>query len=296
MAGRIVDVIDFRPANPPLRDVREFMVSPITSVQKKPVYQQMYDGRRYRFTVVAPPFDSIATLSDYSIIIAILSYLNDVHQQSGTRTRVLRFLPHQLLQTMRWGTGQNGYQRLGAAITRLSRTNICADERLSDLMGVERSFNLLAGYQIPIKYQDNAYRHAYFIKPSWEVEIPGWMHDVILDKRRLLAIHPAYFRLGNTLDRALYRIARKSVKADRQFFSLRAETIQQMAGYTSSKSKFASMLKAAALRNAIPEYRISMTKNGADLMVTFSSDHSKPGRPIRGLIDENGCLARIVKG
>lgn len=281
----------------PLRDLKEFMVSPILSFNKRPVLNQSFESRRYSLNVTSSRGAGITTIYDYDVFIVLISFLNDVHNQGKRISTTIHFVPHSLITELGWSTGGNAYSRLAEAIKRLCWTNLYTDQRLSNIMGIERSFSLISEFEIPKKYQSKSLMADYIAPPPyWSVVLPQWVISCILNKREILALHPNYLGLKNTLDRALYRIARKSVPETTGNWLFRLETLKSMTGYQSSKSRFKQLLIKAANRNSIPEYSLTVRSDGRNTSIVFVRDPTKPGRVIRGLITKNGSIATNIGG
>jgi hypothetical protein len=71
-------------------------------------------------------------------------------------------------------------------------------------------------------------------------------------------------------------------KADIPAICFRMDTIRRQSGTTRQLKKFAFDLRRIAESQPLPEYGISIVRDGKHELVTLFRDLKKPGRPRRG--------------
>lgn len=278
--------------DPPLRDYRDAMEYPFLALQKRRTQPIEYRDGRAAVLVTAPPPFGIATVWDWDIIIGLTAQLNEAVERRLPVARRIRFIPHQLLKGIGRPIGGDHYRKLAQAIRRLAATLIITNVRYEDQpeSGGEMGFHWLNGFWIPKRYSLHAMTPA---APDgepdparpWEVELSPWLHNAVLKRTGVLAVHPDYFGLTGGLERWLYRLARKAVpdRAEVPAFNFRMATLHERSGVTRELKKFAADVRGIAGRQPLPEYGLTVVRRGRGESVTLWRDPAKPPRPRRGL-------------
>lgn len=276
---------------PPLRDNRDVMEYPFLSLQKRRVQPIVYRDGKVGIRVGGDVGYGLATIWDWDVIIGLCAQVNDAIERSLPVSPRIQFVPYNLLTSISRSTGGKDYKELTRAIRRLALTNVETTIRTGD-QGERMGFHWLATYRIPVKY-----RHETVLSPEdadhdgepdparpWEVELPSWLHNAILSRSGILAVHPDYFGLTGGIERWLYRLARKAVpdKAEVKAINFRMETLHRRSGVTRELKKFAHDVRQIAERQPLPEYGITVTRLHDHETVTFWRDPKKPRRPRRG--------------
>lgn len=277
--------------DPPLRDCRDAMEYPFLALQKRRIRPIEYRNANVHLSVAADPRFSIATIWDWDVIIGLTAQLNEAVELGLPAPRRVRFVPHHLLRGIGRGTSGQHYRELAQAIRRLRATLVITNIRHEDQpeQGMESGFNWLTGYWIPKRYSSlamTADEPAGKPDPSrpWEVELPLWLHNAVLRRTGVLAVHPDYFRLTGGLERWLYRLARKAVpdRAEVPAINFRMATLHKRSGVTRELKLFAHDVRGIAERQPLPEYGMTVAKPAGGEAVTFWRDPAKPPRPRRG--------------
>lgn len=289
--GEIVqfDMFTVSTVEPPWRDNRDVMEYPFLSLQKKRTKPIEFRKNDVSISVAADSRFSIATIWDWDLIIFAASHLNDAIEAGFDPSPRIRFVPYDCLRQIGRGTGGKDYKELAQALRRLRVTTVITNIRYDDEAGEERPFSWLSDYKIPKKYTRS---HMTPDAPDgdpdptqpWEIELPPWLYNAILRQREILAVHHGYFSLTGGLERWLYRLARKAVpdKADLPAITFRMETLHKQSGTTRPLRMFAFDIRKMAERQPLPEYGISIRKEGKHEVVTLYRDKAKPGRMPRG--------------
>jgi plasmid replication initiation protein len=276
--------------DPPLRDNRDAMDFPFLSLQKKRTKPIEFSRSGVQISVAADVRASIATIWDWDLIIFAASHLNDAIEAGLKPSPRVRFVPHDALKQMGRGTGGKDYKELAQSIRRLRLTTVITNIREDDDAGEERPFSWLSSYAIPKRYSRTAMtpdNHDGTPDPArpWEIELPPWLFNSIMRRKEILAVHPDYFQLTGGLERWLYRLARKAVpdKAQVAAINFRMETLHERSGTTRALKKFAFDLRKIAEAEPLPEYSMSIRREGKHELVTLYRDCMKQPRMPRGL-------------
>lgn len=284
-----VDVLLATADDPPLRDCRDAMAYPFLALQKRRVRPIVFAAANVHLRVSGDIEYGIATIWDWDVIIGLVAQLNDAVERRLPVARRIRFVPHHLLRGIGRGTSGQHYRELAQALRRLRLTTVITNVRWEDGAGEERPFSWVSDYAIPKRFSPLTMTPA---DPRgepdparlWEVELPPWLHNAVLRRTGVLAVHPDYFGLTGGIERWLYRLARKAVpdKADVPAINFRMATLHERSGVTRELKKFAADVRGIAERQPLPEYGLTVARRGGEDAVTFWRDPSKPARPRRG--------------
>jgi plasmid replication initiation protein len=285
-----LDLFTVSALDPPWRDNRDAMEYPFLSLQKHRTEGIEYHARGVSIEVQAPAKYGLASIWDWDLIIFAASHLNDAIEAGRAPSPRIRFVPHDCLKQLRRGTGGKDYKELAASIRRLKMTTVITNLREDDTNGEERAFSWLTSYSIPKRYSATpmtSHEDQGTPDPArpWEIELPPWLYNAILRRREILAVHPDYFDLTGGLERWLYRLARKAVpdKAEVAAIHFRMETLHERSGTTRPLKKFAFDIRRMAQAQPLPEYSISISREGKHELVILYRDRAKSPRLPRGI-------------
>jgi len=265
---------------------------PFLSLQKKRTKPITYNRSGISISVAADIRYSIATIWDWDLIIFAASHLNEAIEAGLKPAARIRFVPYDCLRQLGRSTGGKDYKELAQSIRRLAATLVITNIRDEDQPdeGSEGGFHWLSGFKIPKKYtRMHLTKDAPDGEPDparpWEIELPPWLFNAILRRREILAVHPDYFRLTGGLERWLYRLSRKAVpdKAEVPAIHFRMETLHERSGTTRPLRKFAFDIRRMAEAQPLPEYGISIKRDGKHELVILYRDRAKPARLPRGM-------------
>ena len=86
----------------------------------------------------------------------------------------------------------------------------------------------------------------------------------------MLTIHEDYFLLTGGIERWLYRVARKHAGSQETGWSFTMRQLHEKSGSSARLSDFAIDIRKTVQTNQLPEYEVSMTRNGeGDEIVHF---------------------------
>jgi plasmid replication initiation protein len=112
-------------ADIPIRDQRDMMERPFFSLAKKPRLTPIeYNVGNVWIEVSPNPKFGMATIYDADILIWASTQITEALDRGGTPSRTIQFHPYNLLQSIRRSTGGADYERLRAALERLTHTAV----------------------------------------------------------------------------------------------------------------------------------------------------------------------------
>ena len=258
--------------DPPLRDNRNTMGYPFLSLEKDRKDPIEYRDKDFFAIISSDSRHHIATIWDWDFIIIICSQINDAHSLGKPTSSRVSFRPHQILKQMGRGVGGQNYKELAAAIERLYFTNVVS--------------NLDPRFRQPFRWIDH-YKLALdaaaddFITPEnpdgkldpnrpWEITLPNWLYEGIINKKDILSVHPDYLNLTGGIERFLYRIGRRALgHNDSWLFKL--ETLYKLSGIKSPFKYFTFRTRKIANENKLPELQLTVEND----MVVFRYDPKK---------------------
>jgi len=242
-------------ADIPIRDQRDTMERPFFSLAKKPRFAPIeYNVGEVWVEVSANSKFGLATIWDADILIWASTQITEAKDRGLTPTRTIHFHPHNLLKSSRRPTGGEHYQRLRAALDRLThtavRTNIRAEGKKKTA-----SFHWLESWTEVTDEKTGE-------TTGVTLTLPDWLFDGILMKGGVLTIHEDYFLLTGGVERWLYRVARKHAGQQENGWHFTMRQLYEKSGSTSRFSDFAIDVRKVVEMDSLPEYTAMPHKNG----------------------------------
>jgi len=235
----------------PYRDERESMSLPMVSLAKrkrvKPIEFTSPDGKTW-VQVSAPAKHGIANIYDLDVIIWAISQLNEALEQGLPTSPVLSFHPYELLRSIHRETGGEHYERLRAALNRLSGTMIETSVR-AEKRKRTATFHWLEDWHEEI---DEATGRS----KGMRITLPRWVYEAVVKERAVLRVSQQYFRLTSGLARWLYRLARRHAGKQEHGWTWRMQHLWARSGTTQPYGSFARDVRRIVKANALPEYRL----------------------------------------
>jgi len=241
-------------ADIPIRDQRDTMERPFFSLAKKPRFAPIeYRVGDVWVEVSANPKFGLATIWDADILIWASTQITEGMDRGLSPSRTIRFHPHHLLKSIRRPTGGEHYNRLRAALERLThtavRTNIRAEGKKKSA-----SFHWLESWG---EVTDEKTGETIGIT----LTLPDWLFDGIVMKGGILTIHEDYFLLTGGIERWLYRVARKHAGQQEGGWQFTMQQLHEKSGSTSRISDFAIDVRKVVEQDSLPEYTATIHKN-----------------------------------
>jgi plasmid replication initiation protein len=241
-------------ADIPIRDQRDTMERPFFSLAKKPRFVPIeYHVGDVWVEVSANPKFGIATIWDADILIWAATQVTEAMDRGIEPSRTIRFHPHNLLKSIRRPTGGEHYQRLRAALDRLTHTAVRTNIRAQGKKKAA-SFHWLEGWTELTEEKTGE-------PTGMTLTLPDWLFQGIVMKGGVLTIHEDYFLLTGGIERWLYRVARKHAGHQETGWQFTMRQLYEKSGSSSRFSDFALDVRKVVEANSLPEYVAQIHKN-----------------------------------
>ncbi|HUY90147.1 MAG TPA: replication initiator protein A, partial [Pirellulales bacterium] len=251
--------------------------------------------------VSANPQFGMATIWDADLLIWASTQITEALDRGLTPSRTIQFHPYNLLRSIRRTTGGKDYIRLRAALERLAHTAVRTNIRANGKKKFT-SFHWLDSWTETIDEKTGE-------PTGMTVTLPNWLYEGITEQGLVLTIHEDYFLLTGGIERWLYRVARKHAGSQIDGWSFTMRQLYDKSGSTARPSDFAIDIRRVVATNQLPEYELSLDRNGeGDEIVRFvhraklPTDHPRaeyqrfPGRrktPGQGIFSESWKLNEL---
>jgi plasmid replication initiation protein len=241
-------------ADIPIRDQRDTMERPFFSLAKTPRFTPIeYHVGDVRVEVSANPKFGMATIWDADILIWAATQVTEARDRGLAPSRVIQFHPHNLLKSIRRPTGGEHYQRLRAALDRLTHTAVRTNIRVQGKKKTA-SFHWLESWTEVIDETTGE-------TTGMTLTLPDWLFDGIVMKGGVLTIHEDYFLLTGGIERWLYRVARKHAGQQEGGWQFTMRQLYEKSGSSSRFSDFAIDVRKVVAMNSLPEYTGMIHRN-----------------------------------
>ena len=196
---------------------------------------------------VQPGAKGLATIHDKDIWIYCISQLVEAMNRGRDYiSRTVRFTAYDFLVTTNRQTSGQGYKLMSDALARLSGTRI--ETNIETGGKRERSgFGLIDSWRVIERDNDDR-------MVSVEVDLPRWLFRAV-EEKQVLTLSRDYFRIRKPIDRRIYELARKHCGAQAKW-RVSVTTLYEKSGSADVKRKFRAVIKALALTDDLPDYRI----------------------------------------
>lgn len=255
------------------KDQQDMMSYPCFSLSKRkrtePIHFQSGDNW---IKVWPDSVHGMAQIWDLDVLIYCASYLKYLQKQGVNIKFPLKIRGNDLLSFTGRGTSEKDYEALRAALRRLKGTKITTNIRIEDTRGEEHEFNWVSEWKEEYRMiADKKKGKQKKVSDGFEIDVPKWFVDGVLDDRLVLTITPEYFEITGGISRFLYRLCRKHCGKQKEWrISLRG--LYKRSASKSKYKEFKRML-IKAVEAGIPQYELVLTKIGGTdtLLVTPSA-------------------------
>jgi plasmid replication initiation protein len=242
-------------ADIPIRDQRDTMERPFFSLAKRPRLTPIeYKVGNVWVEVSANQQFGMATIWDADILIWASTQITEALDHKLSPSRTIKFHPYNLLRAIRRSTGGADYTRLRAALERLThtavRTNIRADGKQKFA-----SFHWLDGWTETVDERTGE-------PTGMTLTLPDWLYAGVIERGGVLTIHEDYFLLTGGIERWLYRVVRKHAGVQEFGWRFTMRQLYEKSGSAARFSDFAIDIREAVQANSLPEYDLSITRDG----------------------------------
>jgi plasmid replication initiation protein len=241
-------------ADIPIRDQRDTMERPFFSLAKKPRLAPIeYKVGNVWVEVSANSQFGMATIWDADILIWASTQITEALDSGLKPNRTIQFHPYNLLRSIRRSGGGADYQRLRAALERLTHTAVRTNIRAQGKKKFA-SFHWLESWTETIDEGSG--------EPSgMTITLPDWLYSGIIERGGVLTIHDDYFLLTGGIERWLYRVVRKHAGSQQTGWSFTMKQLYAKSGSTARLSDFAIDIRQVVQANALPEYDLSLSRD-----------------------------------
>ena len=237
----------------PPRDQRDLMERPFFSLAKmKRVQPILYKAGATEVQVYAVPEHGMATIWDADVLIWAASQILAAQDRGLSTSRFFRFTPYQLLTAIGRDTGNRNYRLLKGALTRLQSTVIRTTIRHGEHWR-RQQFSWINEWEELATLSGRV--------EGMEFVLPDWFYQGVIDRRLVLAIDPAYFRLTGGIERWLYRVARKHAGRQPEGWRFELRHLHAKSASQARFSDFALDIRAIVRRQPLPGYALGLERS-----------------------------------
>ena len=242
------------PSDIPARDQQDLMERPFFSLSKnKRIVPIEYRVGENYIKVTANDEYGMATIWDADILIWAASQITEALSRGMKTSRFFRLSAYDLLTFIRRGTSGRDYERLKDAFRRLQSTSVETSIRQGKRKE-HHHFSWLNEWKEIVDEQGRSL--------GLEFILPDWLYDGIINQQLVLSIDPAYFNLTSGIERWLYRVVRKHGGRQKTGWSFTFRQLYEKSGSMARFSDFAIDIRKIVARQSIPEYWLSIHRNG----------------------------------
>jgi len=250
-----LDPFDALSGDVPPRDQRDLMERPFFSLAKaKRTAPILYAAGDTRVQVHGLPEHGIATIWDADVLIWAASHLVEALDRGLPTSRFFRFTPYQLLGAIGRGRGQRDYLLLKGALARLQSTVIRTTIRHGPHWR-RQQFSWISEWEELTTWAGRV--------EGMEFVLPDWFYQGVLDRRLVLTVDPAYFRLTGGLERWLYRVARKHAGRQPGGWRFELRHLHAKSASLARFSDFALDIRRLVARQPLPGYALALRQDDA---------------------------------
>lgn len=255
MPSEQLDIFKACYADIPIRDQRETMERPFFSLAKTPRRTPIEYKAGGLYVKVTPGADSgVATIWDADILIWAATQITEALDRGGEAGRTISFHPYNLLKGIRRHTGGDQYRKLLDAIRRLHTTSVETNIRPPRGRTKRAAFHWIETWGAE-EGPDG--------KPtSMSITLPDWLYEGIVQDGGVLSIHEDYFLLTGGIARWLYRVARKHAGQQETGWQFTMRQLYEKSGSSAKFADFAFDVRKVVKAKGLPEYALTITKNG----------------------------------
>ncbi len=159
-----------------------------------------------------------------------------------------------MLKAIRRTTGGADYTRLRAALERLTHTAVRTNIRAEGKQKFA-SFHWLDSWTETIDEASGE-------PTGMTLTLPDWLYGGIVERGGVLTINEDYFLLTGGIERWLYRVARKHGGTQEAGWGFTVRQLYEKSGSAVRFSDFAIDIRRVVELNQLPEYELSLNRNG----------------------------------
>ena len=201
-----------------------------------------------------------ATIFDKDLIIYSVSKINEAINRGLNAGPVIRFTANDFFTATRRKPGGKDYENMVDTLRRLRSTNVetnvfSKDGEITSIKGIINEGEVKRDANGRLEYI--------------QVTLANWLFAAVRN-RKILAINPEYFDLP-PLERAIYAVARQYVGNEGTKPPMPLQKLKERIGAApnSPLRNFLLTIQKVIEKDSIPDYRMTVTKDDGEYMVTF---------------------------
>lgn len=268
-----------------LKDDLASMEHPFYSLSKKPDRETRRYEHNGNWIEFRPSVKGLPTIYDKDLIIYGVSQLCAAIDEGQAVPEWIEIDPYAYMIFTERGTGGRDYDALADSLDRLHGTNFRTNV-VADGIRMDEWFGVIDGARIDTddktgKVQKIQIKFSEMVRRS-------------VRSRKLLTLHPDYFRLTRPIDRRIYELARKHC-GQQSTWSCYLKTLWKKSGSKSPLFEFRRMLKPTLANAAFPDYSLHLDPE-TDKVHFFNRNTmplDKDIAEVRGRKDAQDILARL---
>jgi Replication initiator protein A. len=155
----------------------------------------------------------------------------------------------------------------------------------------------LTGIETTVRNEDYRYKGGFGFIDSWgyterkdvkefRITLSDWLYDGICSKGALLKFHTEYFKITSGLKKILYRIARKHVGTNNDYWDFSIEELHKKSGSERDLRKFKHDLKKIVEDNDLPGYFIKFVEQNDKIFIRFINGRKELKRVLSEISDQ----------
>lgn len=240
----------------PVKNDMASMEHPVFSLsKKKDVRVIRYERAGVKISISPNAEHGLPTIFDKDVLLycgsLLMSELKNLEMAASDElpSKTLRISVHDLLKTTNRSIGGEAYDLLENSLKRLHGVSIYTNIKTNKIEQRE-GFHLIESYR---------FIESHFVEKrrvALEITLSDWFYNSIIGKEAL-TISREYFRLGKSLERRLYELARKHCGHQTEW-KVSIESLHEKSGSTGRLALFRSYVKAIAEDNHLPDYTLEV--------------------------------------
>lgn len=268
-------------SNPVPKDDMASMEHPIFSLSTKPDCRILEYKHKDVTVEITPSMKGLATIHDKDILIYCISQIIARKNKGLPVSRKLYIQAYDMLVSCNRPTGGESYERLVAAMERLSGTRIKTNIETGE-------DTIVAGFGM-IESWDIVRRTRQGRMVSMSVTLSEWLYNAVLADE-VLTLSKDYFRLRKPIERRIYEITRKHCGAQNNW-KVGLELLHKKCGSADTLRKFRMKIRELAQSGHLPDYDLKFEKE-TDSVVFFSKKRTEQSHQLDMVLLEQKTLEK----
>jgi plasmid replication initiation protein len=238
------------------------MEHPVFSLSTKPdtrIRRYEHNGNTIE---IIPSKLGLATIHDKDVLLYLASHImNDLNKKQEETIKIgandieapaktVRFTAYDMLVLTNRTTNNLGYDRLEAALDRLSGTRIKTNIKTNGKR-ITKNFGIINAFEIVREDIDNPNSRMVGV----EVDLSDWLYNALLGQE-VLTISEDYFRLRKPLERRIYELCRKHCGTQEKW-EIGLKILHKKTGAASPMKEFRRMVHKIVETDHMPDYHLS---------------------------------------